>query len=131
MVSATISPIMGKKLVFLGTDGGAGLACLLALHVVLAGLGPCPYRESMFVSIGHAGHIHTGAASPQRAVAVPLNSAPCPYDLMHAMYGVFRAAPTTQARPTLLAPITFRLNADPRPLHWTLSRSFDPPPRAF
>lgn len=102
---------------------------LLVLHGFLAGYAPCPYRSDLSIVMTGRGHEHAHAAHMNHAGSGQRSDMPCPFDLMHALYGVFRAAPAPMARTTLASPLVITVSADPLSPQWRFSRRFDPPPR--
>jgi len=111
----------------LGIGWSAGAACiagLLMIHGFLAGFAPCPYRSDLSIVLAGNGHVHHTEAGHQ-------SDLPCPFDLMHALYGVFHAAPPPSARATLVTALVIKVSAEPVGPHWLLSRRFDRPPRSL
>jgi hypothetical protein len=109
--------------------GAACIAVLLVLHGFLAGFAPCPYRSNLSIAIAGTGQEHPHTAHANHAGSGQQSDMPCPFDLMHALFGVFRAAPAPRARTTLASPLVITVSADPISPQWRFSRRFDPPPR--
>lgn len=120
---------MGRLIGISWRDVAACMVGLIVLHGILATLAPCPYRDQMFVTVGHAGHEHHAAASADASGTIPLDAPACPYQMMHAMYGVLQAAPAPTANTPLLAPITIKLSVEAVNPQRVLSYRIDPPPR--
>lgn len=109
----------------------ACIAMLLVLHGFLAGFAPCPYRSNLSVVMAGSSQNHEHSAHQNHAGSNQQSAMPCPFDLMHALFGVFRAAPAPMARTTLASPLVITVSADPISPQWRFSRRFDPPPRTF
>lgn len=120
---------MGKLLGLSWRDMAACLAAFIVIHGILAIVAPCPYRDQMFVTVGHAGHEHHQAGNLDTAGTIPLGTPACPFQLTHAMYGVLQAAPAPIAKAPLLAPITIRLSVEAISPPRVLVFGIDPPPR--
>lgn len=120
---------MGKLLGISWRDVAACLAGLIVLHGILATFAPCPYRDQMFVTVGHAEHEHHHTGNAVASDAIPLDAPACPYQLMHAMYGVLQAAPAPTANTALLAPITIKLRVEAVSPQRVLAYRIDRPPR--
>ena len=101
---------------------------MLVMHGMLAAFGPCPYHSDL-VSPSTDGDEHAGHVVPAPTPGEP-SQGPCPYELLHAMYGLFRAISTSIATGSLRAPITFKVLSLGIGPGWTLVTAFDPPPRS-
>lgn len=117
---------MGKWIGFLVSRLRGAIAVLLIAHGVLAACAPCPYRAENTREPSAAPHAAHGRSGHQASAEIPET---CPYDLMHALFGVFKPAPRVVGRPTLSQPIV--VSVAPVALQTRIDRSdpLVPPPR--
>jgi hypothetical protein len=119
---------MGEWLHFVQCQGRAWVAALLVMHGVLAAFAPCPYRPNLVVNTAAAAtsdpHAHHAAPPADQT-----SDGACPFELLHALYGLFRPAPLPTLRATLSAPLTLKVAGDPSGISWLLTTRIDPPPR--
>lgn len=109
---------------------GLWVVVLLAAHMLFAAFAPCPLRAmgpaaqpmSQRAAHPHAGHVHA-APTPER-------SEPCPYALMHALFGVFKPARPSEPRQTCHQPLIMAVTTTSPRDRVALPISLDPPPRS-
>lgn len=118
---------------------GTAMAVFLLVHGALAALAPCPWlRDDQAADavtlISHNAHRHKSETDvdlelPRELQASAPSPQSCPFDLMHALYGVLKPVPPSIHPVTLISAIMVSVVCPPLVSRVAVIERLDPPPR--